>query len=42
MINQAEGYRNNVIPKARGEAESMIREAEGYAKDRIKRAKGDV
>ena len=28
MINQAEGYRNDVIPKARGEAEAMIRDAE--------------
>jgi len=42
MINQAEGYRNDIIPKARGEAQSMIREAEGYKKARIARAEGDV
>ena len=42
MINQAEGYRNDLIPKARGEAQSMIREAEGYKKARIARAEGDV
>ena len=42
MINQAEGYRNDVIPKARGEAQSMIREAEGYKEARIARAEGDV
>ena len=42
MINQAEGYRNDLIPKARGEAQSMIREAEGYKKARISRAEGDV
>ena len=30
MINEAEGYRNDVIPKARGEAQAMIREAEGF------------
>ena len=42
MINQAEGYRNDVIPKARGEAEAMIRDAEGFRESRIKRAEGDA
>ena len=42
MVNQAEGYRNDVIPKARGEAQAQIREAEGYKKARISRAEGDV
>ena len=42
MINQAEGYRNDVIPKARGEGEAMIREAEGYKQARIARAEGDA
>ena len=42
MVNQAEGYRNDIIPKARGEAQAMIREAEGYKKARIARAEGDV
>jgi len=42
MINQAEGYRNDIIPKARGEAQAGIREAEGYKKARIARAEGDV
>lgn len=42
MINQAEGYRNDIIPKARGEAEALIRAAEGYREARIKRAEGDV
>ncbi len=42
MINEAEGYRNNVIPKARGEAQAMIREAEGFREARISRAEGDV
>ena len=42
MINQAEGYRNDVIPKARGEAESMIRDAEGFKESRIKRSEGDA
>ena len=42
MINQAEGYRNDVIPKARGEAEAMIRDAEGFKESRIKRSEGDA
>ena len=42
LSNQAEGYRNDVIPKARGEAEAMIRGAEGFKESRIKRAEGDV
>ena len=42
MVNQAEGYRNDIIPKARGEAQSEIREAEGYKEARIARAEGDV
>jgi membrane protease subunit HflK len=42
MINQAEGYRNDIIPKARGEAQANIREAEGYRGARIARAEGDV
>ena len=42
LINQAEGYRNDVIPKARGEAEAMIRGAEGFRESRVKRSEGDV
>ena len=42
MVNQAEGYRNDIIPKARGEAEAMIRAAEGFKESRIKRAEGDA
>ena len=42
MVNQAEGYRNDVIPKSRGEAEAMIRAAEGFKESRIKRAEGDA
>ena len=41
-INEAEGYRNDVIPKARGEAQAMLREAEGFREARIKRSEGDV
>ncbi len=41
-INQAQGYRNDIIPKARGEAQAMLRESEGFKEARIKRAEGDV
>ena len=42
MINQAEGYRNDVIPKARGEAQAMISVAEGFREARVSRAEGEV
>jgi len=42
MINQAEGYRNDVIPKARGEGQAQIATAQGYMEARIKRAEGDA
>ncbi len=41
-INDAEGYRNSVVPEARGKAERMLREAEGYRVDAINRARGDA
>ncbi|MDP6967364.1 MAG: FtsH protease activity modulator HflK, partial [Candidatus Marinimicrobia bacterium] len=41
-INEALGYRSDVIPKARGGAEKLIREAEGYREQRIMRAEGDA
>ncbi|MBI2915074.1 MAG: FtsH protease activity modulator HflK [Firmicutes bacterium] len=42
FINEAEGYRNDVIPTARGEAQKMLRDAEAFKESRITRAKGDV
>ena len=41
-INEAQGYKNDLIPKARGEAVKMTKEAEGYKIERIKKAEGDV
>jgi membrane protease subunit HflK len=41
-INEAQGYYNDVIPKARGEAQAMLRESEAFREARIKRAEGDV
>ena len=42
LINQAQGYREDVIPKARGKAEQMLREAEAYKEERVLRAQGDA
>ncbi|MFQ5445173.1 MAG: FtsH protease activity modulator HflK [Nitrospinales bacterium] len=42
MINEAQGYRNAVIPEARGRAAQILREAEGYRTEKIKRAEGDA
>lgn len=41
-INQAQGYKNDIIPKARGQAQQMLREAEGYAARREAEAIGDA
>lgn len=40
--NQAEAYRNDIIPKARGQAQQMILEAEGYKQEVIARAEGEA
>ncbi len=42
LRNEAEAYRNDIIPKTRGKAERMIREAEAYTVERVKRAQGDA
>lgn len=42
LVRQAEGYREDLIPKARGEGQQIIRAAEAYKEERILRAKGDA
>lgn len=42
FINEAEAYRNELIPRARGQAESMIQEAEAYRKEKVEQALGDT
>jgi modulator of FtsH protease HflK len=42
MINEAQGYRNAVIPEARGRAAQILREAEAYREEKIKKAEGDA
>lgn len=41
MINEAEGFANDILPKARGMAAQMVNEAEGYAEARVKEAEGE-
>src|SRR5690606_18285 len=41
-INQAQKYVNDVLPKARGEAQALIEGAEAEKKSRILNAQGDV
>ncbi|MFO0388194.1 MAG: FtsH protease activity modulator HflK [Alphaproteobacteria bacterium] len=40
--NQAESYRNDIIPKARGQAQQMVLEAEAYKQEVIARAQGEA
>jgi len=42
LENQAQGYQNDIIPRARGRAEEIIRQAEGYKEQRILRSQGDT
>ena len=40
--NEAEGYANDVIPRARGEAEKILQEAEAYKKQVVAAAEGEA
>lgn len=40
--NQADAYRNDIIPRARGEAQKMILDAEGYKQEVTARAEGEA
>lgn len=40
--NEAEAYRNEVLPKARGEAAQMLQDAEAYKAAVVNRAKGEA
>ena len=42
MINEAQGYRNTVIPAARGQAAEITLKAEAYREEVIKKSEGDV
>jgi membrane protease subunit HflK len=40
LINEAAGYANHVVPRARGEAAQLLNEAEGYREAKIRDAAG--
>jgi len=42
LVKEADGYREDLLPKARGRAASIIRGAEAYKAERVKRAQGDA
>ena len=42
LENQAQGYQNDIIPRARGRAEETMRRSEGYKEQRILRSQGDT
>lgn len=41
-INDANKYKNDILPRARGEAQRILNEAEAYKQTRILQAQGDV
>ena len=42
LIKEAEGYMEDIVPKAKGQAQQEIREAEAYKAQRVIRADGDA
>jgi len=42
LRNQAEAYRNDVLPRARGEAQQMIQEANAYKERLVNEAQGEA
>ncbi len=42
LINESHGYRNQIIPEARGRSAQILRQAEAYRETKIRRARGDA
>ena len=42
IVNEAEGYGNDILPRARGEAQQMLSAARGYRESKIQQAQGDA
>lgn len=42
FINEAEKYRNQMVPRAKGEARQVVEAAEGYRAERVNKAKGEA
>ena len=41
-MNEAQGYANDLLPRARGEAAQLRASAEGYKESKVNRAAGDA
>lgn len=42
IINEAEAYRNELLPSARGQAAEMVNQAQAYRETRLKNAEGEA
>jgi membrane protease subunit HflK len=42
IVNEADGYANDLIPRARGQADQLLDQAHSYANGKINRAEGDA
>jgi modulator of FtsH protease HflK len=42
IVNEAEGYTNDLLPRARGEAAQSIEQAQAYRQSKINRAQGEA
>ncbi|MBM3327957.1 MAG: FtsH protease activity modulator HflK [Calditrichaeota bacterium] len=42
LVNIAQGYAADIIPRARGEAAKMVKDAEAFASERVAKAEGDA
>lgn len=42
IVNEAQGYANDIVPKARGEAQQMLEASQGYKLKKINEAQGDA
>ena len=42
MINEAQGYRNQIIPEARGRVAQILFQAEAYRETKVRQARGDA
>jgi len=42
LINESHGYRNDIMPKAKGQAAQLVNEAQAYSEARVRRAEGEA
>ena len=42
IVNEAQGYSNDLVPKARGQAQQLLEQSQGYKERKINEAQGDA